>query len=334
MSRPGSPSNGFDPLRLVAAALVVVHHARVLTGAAPWTIGWGPDPGALGVGIFFAISGHLVTASLRRTPGVGTFLAKRVLRIAPGLLAALLLTACVLGPLVGALPSSDYFSSAAPWLYVLKNLSLYAVTYDLPGVFAQAPYPRVVNGSLWSLRLEFTAYLGLAALALLRGVRGRVLAGLALLAVGAFAAVHLSGLDARSDLARLVSLASLNGWLFLCGAALQAFEAEPPPWTAAAGLALLPTSVWFLGAPLAVVALGRARAPRLPADLSYGLYIYSFPLQQVLAEHGRLGVLSSFALTLPFAAASWFLIEKPALALKARLPGAAKPAPAAVDQPF
>jgi len=332
--RPGSAANGFDHLRLIAAALVVVHHARVLNGGAPWMVGFGPDPGALGVGIFFVISGYLVTASLRRTPDVGAFMAKRVLRIAPGLLAALLLTALVLGPLVSGLPVSAYFGGAAPWLYVLKNLSLYAVTYDLPGVFMHAPYPNVVNGSLWSLRLEFTAYLGLAGLGALRLARAPVLAGLALLAGGAFLAVHFTGLDARSDLARLASLATLNGWLFLCGAALEAFEVKPPAWTALIGLVLLPTPVWFLALPLAVVALGRMAASRLPADLSYGLYIYSFPLQQVLAEHGRLDVLTSLALTLPFAAASWFLVEKPALRLKARLPGAVGPAPAPIDRPL
>jgi len=141
-------------------------------------------------------------------------------------------------------------------------------------------------------------------------------------------------LAASGELARLSSLATLNGWLFLCGAALEAFRAKPPAWTATIGLALLPTPAWFLGLPLAVVALGRMTAPRLPADLSYGLYIYSFPLQQVLAEHGRLNVLTSLALTLPFAAASWFLVEKPALRLKARLPGAVSPVPAPVDQPL
>lgn len=334
MSRPHSTANGFDCLRLIAAALVVVHHARVLNGMPPWMIGWGPDPGALGVGMFFVISGYLVTASLRRTSGVGTFLAKRVLRIAPGLLAALLLSACVLGPLVSSLPVSEYFGGAAPWLYVLKNLSLYAVTYDLPGVFAHAPFPNVVNGSLWSLRLEFTAYLGLALLGGLKLARAPVLAVLAVVTAGAFVAVHFTGLDARGDLARLAALATLNGWLFLCGAALDAFEVKPPAWTAVIGLALLPTPAWFLGLPLAVIALGRLAAPRLPADLSYGLYIYSFPLQQVLAEHGRLTILTSLALALPFAAASWFLVEKPALRLKARLPGAVRPAPAPVDQPL
>ncbi|MGH1557815.1 hypothetical protein ACRAWD_08320 [Caulobacter segnis] len=48
---------------------------------------------------------------------------------------------------------------------MLKNLALYPVTYVLPGVFLAAPVAGIVNGSLWTLRLEVSAYLGLAALA-------------------------------------------------------------------------------------------------------------------------------------------------------------------------
>ena len=68
--------------------------------------------------------------------------------------------------------------------------------------------------------------------------------------------------------------------------------------------------------PAVVLGIGRLPAPKLPADLSYGLYIYAFPLQQVLSAHGVLSLWASMAVTLPFAAASWFLIEKPALRLK------------------
>jgi peptidoglycan/LPS O-acetylase OafA/YrhL len=39
-------------------------------------------------------------------------------------------------------------------------------------------------------------------------------------------------------------------------------------------------------------------------------------LQQVLAAHGRLTFWNALAATTPFAAASWFLVEKPALRLK------------------
>lgn len=310
---------GFDYLRLLAAALVVAHHARVLDGKAPLMIGMGPDLGALGVGVFFVISGYLVTASLRRTRGVPAFVAKRVLRIAPGLLAALVLTAFVLGPLVTELAPSAYFASVEPALYVLKNLSLYAVTYGLPGVFDHVPFPGVVNGSLWTLRLEFTCYLGLAVLGATRRVSAPVLAGLALAAAVAFLALHVTGLDGRDALFRTAYLATVNGFLFLCGAALLIWDFKPRAWMAAVGLVMIVTPAWPLGLPLAVIRLGMTSPPKLPADLSYGLYIYSFPLQQVLAEHGRLGVLTSLALTLPFAIGSWFLVEKPALALKDRM---------------
>ena len=53
-------------------------------------------------------------------------------------------------------------------------------------------------------------------------------------------------------------------------------------------------------------------------DLSYGVYIYAFPIQQALLLSG-LGSLGwaaftclSIACTLPLAAASWFFVERPA----------------------
>ncbi|HEV7580602.1 MAG TPA: acyltransferase, partial [Mycobacterium sp.] len=64
---------------------------------------------------------------------------------------------------------------------------------------------------------------------------------------------------------------------------------------------------------------------RLPTDVSYGTYIYAFPIQQLLAVCG-LASLNPFlffaiatAATLPLAALSWFVVEKPALSLKSRL---------------
>ena len=65
----------------------------------------------------------------------------------------------------------------------------------------------------------------------------------------------------------------------------------------------------------------------LRTDLSYGTYIYACPIQQVLVIAG-LGALNPLvfaivatAVTLPVAAMSWFLIEKPAMKLKSRIIG-------------
>ncbi|PHY18244.1 acyltransferase [Caulobacter sp. BP25] len=310
---------GFDYLRLIAAILVVAHHARVLDGRPPAMIGTSLDLGALGVGVFFAISGYLVAGSLARTPSLATFLAKRALRIFPGLLAALLVTAFVIGPVSTMLKASDYLSAPEVYGYVLRNLTLYAVTYDLPGVFMSVPLAGVVNGSLWTLRLEFTAYLALGALGALRQATPKVLTVLALAAAAGSIAIHALGLDAHSDLFRMAYLAGTNGFLFLSGAALKASDWRAPSWLTIATALLLNTPLWFLGLPLIVLRLGMIEAPKIPADLSYGLYIYSFPLQQMLAQHGRLDLVTSLAVALPCAALSWFLVEKPALRLKARL---------------
>ncbi len=316
---------GFDYLRLIAAILVIAHHAQVLNGEPPIMIGTSLDLGALGVGVFFVISGYLVSGSLERTPSVMSFIAKRALRIFPGLLAALLVTAFVIGPVSTTLARAAYWTSPEVYGYVLKNLSLYAVTYDLPGVFLAVPVAGVVNGSLWTLRLEFTAYLALAALGAARQARPRVLTVLALAAAASAIAIHALGLDAKGDLYRIAYLAAINGFLFLSGAALRTSAWRAPSWLAIAALIPLVTPVWFLALPLIVLRLGALDSPKPPADLSYGLYIYSFPLQQMLVERGQLTLLTSIAAALPCAALSWFLVEKPALKLKARLPQRAVP---------
>jgi len=60
-------------------------------------------------------------------------------------------------------------------------------------------------------------------------------------------------------------------------------------------------------------------------DFSYGTYIYSFPIQQVIIQlfnaNISIGLLMalSFLFTIPFAMFSWFVIERRALRLKDRL---------------
>ncbi|MEO6928213.1 MAG: acyltransferase family protein, partial [Casimicrobiaceae bacterium] len=173
------PVNNFDLLRLFAALLVFWFHALAFTGRPPpFLFSW-VTPGPLGVYIFFLISGYLVSRSWDADPHATRFLMRRALRIFPALVVLVLLTALLLGPALTTLPLRDYFRNVSFRQY-FYNIAL-LMNYGLPGVFADARMPYAVNGSLWSLPVEFTLYLTLLLLGIARVPRfalvGLVLAG-------------------------------------------------------------------------------------------------------------------------------------------------------------
>lgn len=297
----------FDLMRLAAALLVVVSHTFPMTGQPALSIRGVEDFGALGVSIFFVISGFLVAGSYQRDPK--TYLLKRILRIEPGLIASLILTVVVLA-FVTTAPQAEYWRGAAP--YVVRNALLYPTTYALPGVFQDAPMAGVVNGVLWTLRLEFSCYL----LLMLVRANLKLVVGLAALCAGAWLGVAFTTAEWGADpVTRIAFLVGRNGFLFFAGAALWLSRAKVPLWLGGVSAVAFPF-VGPLALPTAVI--GLSRAGKLPADLSYGVYIYAFPIQQQLALMGQLTVITGVLAVLPFAALSWFLVEKPAMKLKPR----------------
>ncbi len=333
--------NNFDFLRWLAASMVLYSHEYAVLGRggeepmARLTAGFATF-GTLGVDIFFAISGCLVTASLVRRGNLAYFVASRALRIVPGLVVALVVSALLIGALATTLPLADYFRDVSTWRYISRGIALHDLQWTLPGVFASAPAAGVVNGSLWSLWPEVQMYAIVALLGAVAWVcraprRTVLLAGMALVAAIALlhhpdrAGQHLEG----PALARLAvvfafgAIVGLWGWRARVG------------WTlfvlAALGALLLRHSQAFVALfDLAVVlgVLGIAYAPlgRLRnfgrfGDWSYGMYVYAFPVQQLVALYApALGLPAHFAIayatTLALGALSWHLVEAPALSLK------------------
>src|SRR5262249_10328965 len=125
--------------------------------------------GLAGVFVFFAISGFLVTQSFEQTPNPLQFLAKRGLRIFPGLFIATVISAFVMGPLVTTLPLGSYLGRPEPYQYVVGNTLLDQTVHELPAVrFSDNPVRLEISGSLWTLRYEFLMYLMVLALGLVR----------------------------------------------------------------------------------------------------------------------------------------------------------------------
>ena len=177
--RPAAPSqslgavlgiapNNFDVIRLLAAIGVIFSHAFPLgqgVGTREPLTNFTHDQFSLGgvcVSVFLIISGLLITRSFDRRRTTAHYIWARALRIYPGLATVLVLGAFVLGPLVTRLPWGAYFRSPEVPLYVIRNLGLYRLQNDLPGVFTENGYPGTVNGSLSTLMYEVGFYVLIA----------------------------------------------------------------------------------------------------------------------------------------------------------------------------
>jgi len=338
--------NNFDALRLVAAASVVFSHSFLIaegTQDREWLIrltGNQSILGLVGVFVFFAISGFLVTQSFEETRDPLRFLAKRALRIFPGLFVATSLSAFVLALLVTTLPLGSYLGRPEPYEYVAGNTLLDQTVHELPGVrFVDNQVGLEINGSLWTLRYEFVMYLMVLALGVLRLLTVRV--ALLLLAFGV-ADLRFNLLDETEKWGWFFQLLSNWAWLVGCFAAGMVLYKLRHTRIFDGRIALLALAGLVLSVPLrqflplfplfgCYLALWLAVTPRLPVipaarfgDLSYGIYIYGWPAEQgvVWLLGGRAMWWQVFLLALPAAAAlafiSWHLVERPALRLKPR----------------
>lgn len=249
-----------------------------------------------------------------------------------------LLTMLVLGPLLTTLPLQAYFTNQHTWSY-LQNIVLHIVFY-LPGVFETNRIANAVNGSLWSLPIEFAMYIIVAVVGVLHGNRW-VMATLAVVS----AAISLLWAQVSQEM--LVVYNSDLRQIFLCGtyfwvgACFYKFNLKRHLTLSAGMLALfmmlclepwtrqLAMASWVL-LPIVVLAFGFSHSPWLSrltgkGDYSYGIYIYAFPIQQAVAylwPQMSIGtyLLVCMAGTLVLAVFSWHWVERRALALKPHRP--------------
>lgn len=334
-----APHNNFHLVRVFAALLVLYSHAHTLAGLPePLFVGYVPL-GPVGVYLFFALSGYLVYQSFERDPHLGRFLLRRCLRLFPALAVVIVLSILVLGPLITAMPGDDYWRDPATRGH-LWNLALYPIYY-LPGVFTTNHIANAVNGSLWSLPVEFLMYLcvplSLGSRAIARCCFTVVFLTFAVLHfVWIWPSTQMSvfwGTDLRQvpmcgiffaagaliHAWRLERLLTLNSLVFAAVLLLAASVSHPrffvAMWVA------LPLIV--LGFGLHSSAPGRFVAAR--GDYSYGIYLYAFPVQQsLLWWRPEMGfwpfLLGTLLITGALAVASWHWVEQPALRLKPRTP--------------
>ncbi len=330
--RSAGRDNHFNLIRMIAATGVLVSHAYPLslgTGAAEPLQRWlnGMSLGTVCVYVFFAISGFFIAKSFDRSPSLERFLRARALRLYPALAVVLVLTVLFSGLFLTAAPAGEFWKAVPE--YIIRNLSLFALQFELPGVFETNPYGPGINGSLWTLFHEVVCYTGVFLVGLLGLLRSPK----------AFAALLIAFVILQPFALTFALPGKLTAFLklalpFAIGTAFYVWR-NFIPLRLSVGLVLAALTVLTHATPLFqmifVIALsywvfliGLAEVPPLLAynrlgDYSYGIYIYAFPFQQLVAFWGVTlpftNMALAFPLTLAMAVLSWHVVEEPALSL-------------------
>lgn len=344
MSLQEKHKNNFDILRIGAAAAVILTHSYALLGFPEIDAIYKLTNGTtsfsrLGVWIFFIISGYLVTASALRSTSIKQYLTKRLLRIMPALIGVTLVTIILIGPLFTTISTTEYFTNPVTIDYA-KNISVFKINYNLPGVFETNPYPGAVNGVLWTLRYELVWYV-FPLLFILFGITRFLQIAVSIVAVtGALLYSVWAPLWGKTiPLIHIDLWHAINfGLFFLAGSMLYLYR-DKIRYTLKGFL--LAITLWLIGSwvgvgaiasfftlPYIVLAIAHGPYIQIPSwvgDPSYGMYLYGFIVQQMLATTvlftGNVAIffITSLLISFIFAVFSWYIIEQPALRLKKRI---------------
>ena len=331
--------NNFDFLRLLFASTVIFSHSFPLTNNQEIIAVLTKDQiglGGLSVEIFFIISGYLILNSLKFSKTPLNFLWKRLLRLYPALIVMLLFSLVVI---FFVYQGENIFQERDYKSYLPNNLKLYTVQYNIPGVFENNLYPNTINGSLWSLCYEFTMYIFILLLFPFKNNK-KVLLSILTIFFLFTTFVNYFNPNLFIDFFHKIKLESYLIYklaaYFIAGSILSQVDLNKYN-TLAIKLSLftlLFVSVIFnfyyaiclFVLPILVLLIGISFSkilhyiPNKIGDISYGVYIYGFLIQQTLMNYFNLNpyllFFYSLIITYIISYLSWNLIEKKCLKFK------------------
>ncbi len=288
-----------------------------------------------GVTVFFVISGYLVTQSWMKHQNALIFLAHRLLRIIPGLWTCIIFVVFI-GAVFSTLQVKPFLFHSQVLEYIVGNI-FFKNILTLPGVFETNPSGGIVSGTLWTLPIELTCYLWVFVIGVVMTITPRRLRKpwfFILMACLSLVITTLHGENINIFQATVASQSlPLYYAAFICGAILYQLRSFViVHWSIPTTILLLVVAMkspsivyilvfsWFLINTVHHVSRVWPEPPRWP-DLSYGIYLFGFPIQQALIAKfpqwsgwENLGI--SLILTILVAGFSWYFIESPALNIK------------------
>jgi len=332
--------NNYDFLRVFAALCIIFSHCFGLSGK------FGEEPLAqftkgtlsfsfIGLSIFFCISGYLIAKSANSSPTLKNYLWKRVLRIQPLLILVCILTIFLLGPIFTNLTVGQYFLNANSWSYFRNILPVFGLQFTLPGVFVHNVSENGVNGSLWTLILEERLYIVMVIVFLFRKQNPDFF----IILIGLLNALYLGNrffFHGNMD-PFLSDTTFFYGLLFLNSAVLYFLNIN---FLKSRFLLILLVIICFIMAvvfprldfiflfsiPVLVNSVAKIKGftnnAGIYGDFTYGIYVFSFPVQQMFLAAGIINenpyklYLCTLIIVVPMAFLSWNIIEKKCLGLK------------------
>ena len=339
--------NRFDFIRIIAAWLVIYGHCYALTGSKEIELISKylkfDTAGGLAVGIFFSISGFLVFKSLENSASLKIFILKRLLRVYPALILSVFLSIYFYGLICTNLSAQEYLSNELTFLYI-QNITGFNIRYELPGVF-ENNHMKSVNGSLWSITMELKFYLLLGLISILYfNIRIKLWIIFIILSF----LLILRPIEKASDLTLEFFGLSYEynkfALMFTVGCLLSSYEKNVNfKYFKYIGLIAIMIALFIINfeinkstfliyhylLPIIIIWIGLyfSFLPSIPhkiGDISYGLYLYSFTIQQFLIYFEMSNNLLNFILLSTFLSIvvsliSWRFVEKPFLNLKTKL---------------
>lgn len=154
-------NNNIDLIRIIAAAMVIYGHAYEIspeTGRADFirNLIEFDYSGSLAVKIFFFISGLVVTNSLLKKRNISEYIISRFFRIWPAFICVIVLSYAFAYITTSA--DTNEFKEVVPFLQYLTSSFFLNMTWSFPGVFDENTI-NVFNGSLWSIVYEVGCYI-------------------------------------------------------------------------------------------------------------------------------------------------------------------------------
>jgi peptidoglycan/LPS O-acetylase OafA/YrhL len=326
--------NCYDLIRHFAALLVLFSHQFALHGATEPVYPFWDSYGFVAVAIFFSISGYFMPASFGRSGNFIEFSKRRLRRLLPAMVVCSFLMTYVLGAIYTSESKWDYITSHVALVTFLKY-SLF-LGRAIPGVFANYVYPNAVNGSLWTLPIECVCYIAIG-VALSFSQSWKVILALFVGSVlGTASLVHTGTGFAFYGVP--LNYLCMFGICFSGGALLSVTKETwyPNRWFllvfGMASMFLMPGGLEYsvlgtFGITLIVAVVGDSFSEKLingKFDVSYGVYIYAFPIQQIvinrITHRFWLGMAISAVLAWAAGYLSYRFVEKPFLRKRHKTP--------------